>query len=280
MPQHFKTLIIIACFLLGACSTVLSDKKHIPEGYSKLTVVTDKSSNFYLSKVLVTDDSTEFKLSKDYDTNRKTFVYVYDSLRNNEYEITLASLLNRDLKFPLTLIKDTVIIINKSQLQSFDTVSSADNFLSDLQDTVTLCIAYSSTGCFHNYSDKTLIYKTGGSFTAEFTTDTSHDSNTQQILSIKRQVPTSFSDTLKVLELGCMEGLSKQQEIKKQCDKELSKAKDAMDSLRATLWLYSSTTSSAIYLNKGNKVFELTNMGINENPYYFRFMKALKLEER
>jgi hypothetical protein len=257
---------------------MLSDKKHIAQGYSKLTVVVDDSSNFYLDKVLVKNDSTEFKLSKDYDTIRKTLVYVYDSLRNNEYEITLASLLNRSFKIPLTLIEDTVIFINKSQLQNFDTLTNANNLLSDLQYTDTICIAYASMGCFHNYSNKTLIYKRGDNFIAEFTIDTSHDSRTQQIILIKRQLAASFSDTLKNLESGCIEGLSKQQEIKKYCDKELSKAKNAMDSMRATIWLYSSTTSSAIYLNKRNKVFALTNNGINEIPYYHRFMNALKLE--
>jgi hypothetical protein len=171
-----------------------------------------------------------------------------------------------------------VIVISKSQFQNFDTVGNARNLLSDLQDTDTLCIAYASIGCFHNYSNKTLIYKTQNGFTAEFTTDTSHDSKTQQIVSIKRQLPTSFADTLKKLELSCLEGFSKQQEIKMRCDKELSKARDAMDSMRATMWLYSSTTSSVIYLNKGNKVFELTNNGINEIPFYFGFMNALELE--
>ena len=154
----------------------MSDKQHIPEGYSKLTVVVDNSSNFYLDKVIVKNDSTEFKLSKDYDTVRKTLVYVYDSLRNNEYEIAIASLLNRNFKLPLTLVKDTVIIIDKSQLYNFDTVGNANNLLSDLQNTDTLCIAYASMGCFHNYSNMTLIYKNQNSFTAEFTTDTSHDS--------------------------------------------------------------------------------------------------------
>ena len=256
----------------------MSDNKHIPEGYSKLTVVVDDSSNFYLDKVIAKNDSAEFKLLKDYDTVRKTFVYVYDSLRNNDYEITLASLLNRNFKLPLTLVKDTVIIIGKSQLQNFDTTGNATSLLSGLQHTDTLCIAYASMGCFHNYSNKTLIYKNQNGFTAEFTTDTSHDSKTQQIVSIKRQLPASFLDTLRKLELGCMEGFSKQQEIRKYCDKELSKAKDAMDSIRATMWLYSSTTSSVIYLNKGNKVFKLTTNGINEIPFYFGFMNALKLE--
>jgi hypothetical protein len=256
----------------------MSDKKRIPEGYSKLTVVVADSSNFYLDKVIAKNDSAEFKLLKDYDTVRKTLVYVYDSLRNNEYEITLASLLNRNFKLALTLVKDTVIFIDKSQLHNFDTTGNATNLLSGVQNTDTLCIAYASIGCFHNYSNRTLIYKNQNVFTAEFTTDTSHDGKTQQIVSIKRQLPTSFLDTLRKLELGCMEGFSKQQEIKKYCDKELSKAKDAMDSMRATMWLYSSTTSSAIYLNKGNKVFELTNNGINEIPFYFRFMNALKLE--
>lgn len=193
----------------------MSDKKRIPEGYSKLTVVVDDSSNFYLDKVIVKDDSSLFKLSKDYDTIRKTLVYVYDSLRNNEYEITLASLLNRSLKIPFTLVKDTVIIIEKSQLQNFDTVGNASNLLSDLRNTDTLCIAYASRGCFHNYNNKTLIYKNQNGYTAEFTTDTSHNSKSQQIVSIKRQLPTSFLDTLRKLELGCMEGFSKQQEIKK-----------------------------------------------------------------
>lgn len=256
----------------------MSDKKSIPEGYSMLTIVVDDSSNFYLDKVIVKNDSAEFKLSKDYDTVRKTLVYVYDSLRNNEYEITLVSLLNRNFKLPLTIVKDTVLIIGKSQLQNFDTTGNATNLLSGLQNTDTLCIAYVSIGCFHNYSNKTLIYKNQNGFTAEFTTDTSHNNKTQQIVSIKRQLPASFLDTLRKLELGCMEGFSKQQEIKRYCDKELSKAKDAMDSMRATMWLYSSTTSSAIYLNKGNKVFELTNNGINEIPFYFGFMNALKLE--
>jgi hypothetical protein len=230
-----------------------------------------------LGKILVHKVSTEFKLSKEYDTIRKKIVYVYDSLQNNEYELTLASLLNRDLKLPLTLIKDTVIIIAKSQLQNFDTVGNASNLLSDLQNTDTLCIAYASSGCFHNYSNKTRIYKNQNGFVAEFSADTSHDSKTQQIVSIKRLLPTSFADTLKKLELSCLEGLSKQHEIEMRFNKELSNAKDAMDSMRTTMLLYSSTTFSAIYLNKGNKVFELTNNGINEIPFYYEFMKALKL---
>lgn len=277
MTRQFLILIPITCLLLGSCS-VSSDKSHIPTGYSKLTVVVDDSSHFYLDKVLVEDDSSALKLSKDYDTIRKTLVYVYDSLPNNEYEVTLASLLNKDLKLPLTLIKDTVIIVNKSQLPNFEAIGSANSLLSELRNTDTLCIAYSSIGCFHNYSTKTLIYKSETGFTAEFTTDTSHDSKTQQIISIKRSFPTSFSDTLKKLELNCMEGLSKQQEIIILCNKELSKAKNAMDSMRASIRLYSSTTSSAIYLNKGNKVFVLTNSGINEIPFYYGFMNALKLK--
>lgn len=256
----------------------MSDKKHIPEGYSKLTVVVDDSSNFYLDKVIAKNDSAEFKLLKDYDTVRKTLVYVYDSLRNNEYEITLASLLNRNFKLPFTLVKDTVLIIGKSHLQNFDTTGNATNLLAGLQNTDTLCIAYASIGCFHNYSNKTLIYKNQNGFTAEFITDTSHDNKTPQIVSIKKQLPASFLDTLRKLELSCMDGFSKQQEIKKYCDKELSKAKDFWDSAKATSRLYSSTTSSKIYLNKGNKVFELTNNGINEIPFYSGFMKALKLK--
>src|SRR5688572_1252941 len=118
MPRHITIFFIITCNLLAACS-LLSDKKHILEEYSKLTVVVDNSSNFYLDEVLVKNNSGIFRLSKDYDTTRETIVYLYDSLKNNEYEITLASLLNRDVKIPLTLIKDTVVFVGKSQLKNF-----------------------------------------------------------------------------------------------------------------------------------------------------------------
>lgn len=276
MTRHFTIPIAIACLLLAACS--MSEKKHIPEGYSKLIIIVDESSNFYLNKVIAKNDSEEFKLLKEYDTARKGLVYVYDSLRNSNYEITLASFLNRNFNLPLTLIKDTVITIAKSQLQNFETTNNATNLLSDLRNTDTLCIAYASIGCFHNYSNKTLIYKNQNGFIVEFTTDTIHDRKTQQMVSIKKQLTTSFLDTLRKLELNCMKGFSKQQEIKRYCDKELSTAKDAIDSMRATMQLYSNTTSSVIYLNKGNKVFELTNNGINEIPFYFGFINALKLE--
>lgn len=256
----------------------MSDKNHIPEGYSKLTVVIDTNSNFYVDNVRVKNDSVAFSLSKNFDTIRNTLVYVYDSLRNNQYEITVASLLHRNFKLPLTLVNDTVVFIDRSNLHNFDTTGTATNLLTDWQNTDTLCIAYTSIGCFHNYSNKTLIYKNQNGFTAEFIADTSHDSNTQQLASTKTLLPTSFIDTLRKLEWGCMKGLSEQKEIQRYCENELSKARNASDSMRATIRLYSSTTSSAIYLNKGNKVFELTTKGIDEIPFYAGFMKTLKIK--
>ncbi len=276
MIRQIAILFIVFCLFSLGCS-IHPDQNRIPEGYSKLTVAVDESPNFYLDKVLVINESSELKPIQKYDTIRKEFVYVFDSLRNDKYEMRLTSLLNKSLNFPLTLVKDTVITIHKSKFQNFDTAASAISLLSDLQSTDTLCIAYKSRGCFHNYSNKTLIYKTKNGFTAEFSSDTSHDMMFQQILTIKRQLPMSFIDTLKKLEIGCMEGLSRQREIKKRRDKGLSKAKNAIDSMKAYIG-YWSTTSSAIYLNKGNKVFELTSEDIIEIPYYYRFMRALELE--
>lgn len=276
MTRHISLLIVVLCLLLGSCS-FLSDKKHIPESFSKLTVVIDDSSNFYLNKVFAKNLSSEFNLSISYDTINKGIVYTYDSLRNNEYDIVFSSLLNREFKTPLTLTSDTTIFINKSQIPNFDTLHSINTLLTNLSNDDTICIAYASSGCFHNYSTKTLIYKKDNNFIAEFTTDTSHDSKTSQILSIKKQLGSDFADTLHKLELGCMEGLSKQKEIQAICDKNMSQAKNSFDSMRANFMMFSSTTSSAIYVNRKNKVFVLSSNGINEIPYFENFMKALKL---
>lgn len=276
MTRHISLLIVIFCLLLGSCS-FLSDKKHIPEGFSKLTVVIDDSSNFYLDKASAKSLSSEFNLSISYDTIHKGIVYTYDSLRNNEYDIVFSSLLNRQFKTPLTLISDTTIYINKSQVPNFDTLHSVNNFLTSLNTGDTICISYASSGCFHNYSTKTLIYKNDNYFNVEFTTDTSHDYKKSKILSIKKQLGLDFADTLHKLELGCIEGLSKQKEIQAICDKNMRDAKNGFDSMRANFMMFSSTTSSAIYVNRKNKVFVLSSNGINEIPYFENFMKALKL---
>lgn len=276
MTRHISLLIVVFCLLLGSC-TFLSGKEHIPEGFSKLTVVIDDSSNFYLDKVFARNLNSKFNLSISFDTIRKGIVYTYDSLRNNEYDIVFSSLLNRKFKTALTLISDTTIFIDKSQIPNFDTLHSVNNLLTNLSNDDTVCIAYESSGCFHNYSTKTLIYKRDNDFIAEFTTDTSHDSKTSQILYIKKQLGLDFANTLHKLELGCTEGKNKQKEIEAIRDKSMSKAKNSCDSMRANFMMFSSTTSSAIYLNKKNKVFVLSNNGINEIPYFRNFVQALKL---
>jgi hypothetical protein len=255
----------------------LSDKKHIPEGFSKLTVVIDDSSNFYLDKVFAKSIDSEFKFSRIFDTIHKGTVFTYDSLRNNEYEIVFLSLLNRNFKIPITIIDDTTIFIRKNQLPNFDTLQSITNVLSNMRQNDTICIAYTSSGCFHNYSNKTIIYKKENNFIAEFTTDTSHDYKASKILSIKKQLGIGFADTLHKLELGCIEGLKKQNDMQVICDKLMGKAKNNFDSMWANSMMFSSTASSAIFINKGNKVFVLSSNGINEIPYYSNFMKALNL---
>lgn len=276
MARYFTMFIIISCILANACSRL--DKMKIPKGYSKLIVVLDSNSNFFVDKVVAESDLVQYKLFKNYDTKKNDIVYVNDSLQNNTYQITLISLLNRSLCLPLTLTKDTVIVIKRSQLQNYETVDDARHLLTDLQNTDTVCIAYSSIGCFHQYSNRTLIYGNRDGFLAEFVTDTSRDDRYQKIVSIKRQLPFSFIDTLKRLEHSCVDGFYRQQKIRIQCERDLAKAKTATDSMRANFGFYTSTTSSSIYLNRGNKVFELTNNGINEIPYYYEFLKALKLE--
>jgi hypothetical protein len=116
MTGHISIIVTTICLLLGSCS-VKSDKKHIPEGFSKLTVIVDDNSNFYLDKVSVSNSNKEFKLTMEYDTIRKKPYYLYDSLRNNEYQIVLTSLVNRNFKIPITLTSDSTtfsaIYINK-----------------------------------------------------------------------------------------------------------------------------------------------------------------------
>jgi|GEM_PF-4569804 len=256
----------------------MTGKKSIPEGFSKLTVIVGDSSNFYLNNVVMENSDSSVNLSLEYDTIRKKLIYVCDSLKNSEYDLILNSVLNRKFVKPITLISDTTVYINKSELPAFDTLNRLTGILTDFQVDDTICIGYISSGCFHNYSNKTIIYRKDGNFIAEFTTDTSHDYKKSQILSLKSKLPSSFSDTLKQLELACMAGLVKQLAVRRNLDKQLVNAKDMWDSSRMSMIWFSSTTSSSIFINKGNRVFELTNNAINEIPYYDRFMSALKLK--
>jgi hypothetical protein len=150
-------------------------------------------------------------------------------------------------------------------------------FFNNLNENDTICVAYESSGCFHNYSSKTIIYKTKNNFFAEFIADTSENYKTTKIVNLKSKLGLDFADTIKKLELGCSEGLKKQNDIQAICDKKMKFAKNSFDSMRANFMMFSSTTSMTVYLNKGNKVFALSSNGINEIPYYYRFMKALKI---
>ena len=255
----------------------MPEKKYIPEGYSKLRIVLDDSSHFYVDEIWVTTSNKKYRLLESYDTTIRKLIYSYDSLRNNEYTIVLSSLLNKDFKTFVLFTKDTLLKIGKTQFVNFEPIGDNILGLTDLTQTDTLCIGYESQGCFHHYKSKTIIYRKGEGYVAEFIRDTSQRRNAQQIMHLKGDLVASFSDTLRKFEQCLLSGFKTQAAMQKICNQRLSEAKDGMDSMRANMMMFTSTTSSVIYLRKGNKVFELSNAVINDIPYYDNFLRALNL---
>jgi hypothetical protein len=276
MRYYIFGIIINIIFLLPSC---LNNKKEIPEGRSKLTVTVDSNAIFFLSTITAEVDGSKYQLERQYDDTLKSFKYVYGKIQNNEYSINLSSLLNRTYTFPLTLTKDTTIFIDKSQLQNFEILGKENYALTDFQTNDTIYFGYEQQGCWGHYFDLIRIVKNPNDFTVEVKTDTSQNKAGNKLVVLKNNLSLNFSDSIKKLELACLELFKKQQENLIKYGKEIKQAKTGMDSARLDYFRYNmSTLTKNLYVIKGNKVFCFYLWGDEKNEYcYQTFLKSLNL---
>lgn len=262
---------------MGSCFINAGQKPSVPK-FSKLTLLLEDSSKFYVDKLLLKNDSMERIMPYKFDsTVTNATPYGYDSLKNGTYEVTVKSLLDNVVKFSINLTSDSVLYVDKSLLPSFKNVPDALPLVSELANGDSLIVTYTSIGCFHNYIEKSVIYKHESGFDIKFSTDTSKNHEIEQLITIRRTLPVSFADSLKHLAKACTNAFQKQQKILNHYKTALMAAKNMEDSVNANSQIPYSTTSSDIYFRKGNKVFYLTSKVILEIPYYYHFIAAMKL---
>jgi len=266
---------IMVFIFLSACKN--NDKK-IPEGYSKLTVVIDSGENFFLNEVTAELGDSKYLLENRFDDNRKDVIYIYNKVKNNEYNIQLSSHLDRTYSFPLTLVKDTIIFIDKSQLQNFDNMANEDYRMSDLQINDTISFGYAQYGCWGRYFDFIRIIKKEKNFSFEIRTDTAVNNSISNVTVLKHELPLNFTDSIAKLEKGLLAVFKTQQNNKIEYSRKIEQAKTATDSGRLNRLLYNtSTLSKVLYVVKGDQVYTFWLWGDEKNEdCYASFWKSLK----
>jgi hypothetical protein len=275
-----RCFIVIASllFLISSCT---SNKKKIPIGYSKLTVVLDSNAIFYLNNIIAEIGDFKIRLQKEYDTSRKDFTYSTGKIKNNEYNIRMFSLLGREQSFPLSLINDTIIFIDKARLLNFERSSNADYSISNLTGDDTLTFAYEQHNCWGRRFDLIKINKKANDFTVEVRNDFPDEDKV--IAQFKINLGAVFSDSIKKLESSCIEIFKVQQKNLTEYSKKIKLAKTQTDSFRLDMLRYNySNLSKTLHVLKGNKVYTFNLWGDrkNEDCYhsFFTFLKSSSLE--
>jgi hypothetical protein len=276
-----NTRLLLACCLLACVfSTSCRNGDAIPPGYSTIRLpLIDSIDDFHLAELKLEGDSNEIGCMITSDSVTDMLYYVFDSVPNGKYNLVFYSVMPRKVVVPVTVKGDMTLDISKELFPRFEKFASIHDAFTALQPNDTLCIGFESQGCFGGGSARTLIQNKNGKYLVEHFCDTGWLSGKRIPAVFRYEHGPEFIDSLKKLEQDCTAKFTEQEKYRVEVfEPELKKAKDANDSSRAYMWYHSSTLSTVMYFNRGNRVFELTNAVVVDLPYNEFVQSALKMK--
>jgi len=255
-PQH-SILLFITIASLYSCFHSDKNTIHAPIEFHRLKMALDTNANFYLDSVRISKPH-KFKVSnhRDFDSVLNTFAYVFDSVQTGNLDLTLSSFLGRVIIKKIDFHSDTTIFISRNELQNFENIDSKIAPTLELNDGDTIVIGLSSMGCFHSLKENIIINKSNGRYLLAFNT-TRGRSYGYDPMNLHKEFDSSFQHTIQAFYNDCVKLLRKQAENDK-------KGLLAM-----------STTSTYIYIRKGNQVFRLPDIGPLDWDGYDKLIKAI-----
>lgn len=246
---------LLFCLLVLGLFSCFSASKRTE--FSKLKIVIDSSANFYIDTISITTNYNQYTLQyQSYDSTLETYAFTIDRLEKGKTVIQLVSFLDRVFKKEIDLAGDTTIFINANELNNFQDEDLKTMPSLRLDDGDTIVIGYSSLGCFHSLKENIIIGKFKNGYTVAFNTSRlkayGHGN-----FNAKKNFDLSFSEKVNSFYIACSQFLQ-----------------DRMEDAKKGL-MTESTTSTFIYIRKGNSVIKLPDIGPYDWDGYDKLIAAI-----
>jgi hypothetical protein len=250
-PKTTAVFSLLAITVLLSCQPA-GNKQLWKPGFSKLKVIIDTGSVFYLDSIRLSAPWKYTQFVTSWDTTMNTDVYVFDSVQNGELSISLVSFLSRTCDKKIILASDTTIFVSKNDIRSFSEQKEGELPDRKLSEGDTLVVGLRTIGCFGGSKQCLEIVKSQGMYHTNWHTTWPVYSNVQ----LKNVHDSSYSEKL--------------DKFYRSCEKVVMRPRD-------TSFWHSSTLITSLYIRKGNLVYPLPDEGeMCSNPYYALLVSTVK----
>jgi hypothetical protein len=162
----FSVIAICAYFSFPGLRISLFKSSTHKKFYS-LSVKLDSDSAYYLDSVSIS--ANYLRSRRVYDTTGVyDYIFVFDSVEAGPLSLRLESQLDTSFSKELVLDKDSIIHISRSDLPQFTEVDLDSMNFTALIPGEKICVAMASRGCFHYFTEKTVIRRRKDLFTYDF----------------------------------------------------------------------------------------------------------------